>query len=156
VPFFLVESGCALAEGRGERLTPLPSLPERWVVLVKPPVGISSGAVYQAFPPSRWSDGARTRAWLERAAGGDIPPPFNAMEPVALEVAPDAAAAREALRLAGAPFAVMSGSGSTYFTLMADAHEAAAVHARLRQAGHDSYLATLASPDGPRAGRPAR
>ncbi|GAI41543.1 unnamed protein product, partial [marine sediment metagenome] len=37
VAFFLY-GGMALVEGRGERVTPLPPLPHRWVVLLMPPV----------------------------------------------------------------------------------------------------------------------
>ena len=39
VAFFL-HGGTALVEGRGEKVAPLPSLPQRWVVLVVPPSGV--------------------------------------------------------------------------------------------------------------------
>ncbi|CAA9273694.1 MAG: 4-diphosphocytidyl-2-C-methyl-D-erythritol kinase [uncultured Chloroflexi bacterium] len=95
VPFFLAESPCALAEGRGELLTPLPSLPPRWLVLLKPDAGISAGAVYKAFPACSWSDGARTTRWLEDASRTRaVPPPFNDLELIALQVEPAAASAR--------------------------------------------------------------
>lgn len=127
VPFFLAGSPLCLAAGRGERLTELGLLPATWLVLVKPPVGISAGAVYQAFPRERWSDGERTRAWLEHAfRNRDVPPPFNDLEAAALTVEPRAAAARDVLRAAGAVAPVMSGSGSTYFWL-ADEEQAARV-----------------------------
>src|SRR5262245_1234011 len=116
VPFFLGESACALAEGRGERLTPLPALPPRSVVLARVPVAVSTAAVYGAFPPGRWADGRRTEAWIEASAGGkEVPPPFDDFEPVTLGVAPAAVAAREALTAAGAPRVTLSGSGPTYF-----------------------------------------
>src|SRR4051812_28052544 len=77
VPFFLQPGGCALVEGRGERLTPLPALPTQWLVLVKPPVGISAAAAYGALDRSEWSDGARTRGWIDQAhSRGTAPPPF--------------------------------------------------------------------------------
>ena len=47
VPFFLT-GGTALATGRGERITPLPPLPQYWVVLVLLPRVLSTAAVYQA------------------------------------------------------------------------------------------------------------
>lgn len=37
---FCVSGGTALAEGRGERLTALPALPDCWIVLCKPEFGI--------------------------------------------------------------------------------------------------------------------
>jgi 4-diphosphocytidyl-2-C-methyl-D-erythritol kinase len=132
VPFFLGESACALAEGRGERLTPLPALAERWVVLAKVPLEVSTAAVFTAFPPRRWSDGRRTVAWLEASRGGaGVPEPSNDLEAVALAVAPGAGRARDALLEAGAPGATLSGSGPTYFSLFEDEPAARAVYDRL-------------------------
>lgn len=144
VPFFLLDGACALAEGRGEALTPLAPLPERWLVLAKVEEGISAGAVYGAFPPNGWTDGSRTSAWLaEGRMSGVVPAPFNALEPVAVELAPGVAAAREALLAAGATAAVMSGSGSTYFALCDTEAEARAIDDRLRSArwGGESWVA---------------
>ncbi|MBE3553675.1 MAG: 4-(cytidine 5'-diphospho)-2-C-methyl-D-erythritol kinase, partial [Thermicanus sp.] len=45
VPFILY-GGTTLATGRGEVLTPLPSPPPSWVVLAKPPIGVSTSEVY--------------------------------------------------------------------------------------------------------------
>jgi 4-diphosphocytidyl-2-C-methyl-D-erythritol kinase len=141
VPFFLGESGAALVEGRGERITPLAALPRRWVVLVKPPAGIAAAAAYGALTADRWSDGQETLAWLRRAATGSLPAPFNALEAAALAVAPEASAGRIALQRAGAPAPIMSGSGSTYFTLFDDRGAAAAVLARLHREGCEAYVA---------------
>lgn len=143
VPFFLVATGCALIEGRGERVTPLPPLPPQWVVLVTPPVGISAGAVYRVFPPAAWQDGTRTAAWLAAAGHGQVPAPFNDLEAVAVQVAPACIVAREALLAAGAPYALMSGSGSTFFCLFQQEEAAQAVYSRLRTAGHQPVLAAF-------------
>ena len=133
VPFFLGESACALAEGRGERLTPLPALPGREVVLAGVPVAVSTAAVYGAFPSQRWTDGGRTAAWLRASAGGaTVPAPFDDLEPVTVTVSPEATRARDALLAAGAPLAVLSGSGPTYFALFDAAGAARAVYERLR------------------------
>jgi 4-diphosphocytidyl-2-C-methyl-D-erythritol kinase len=152
IPFFLGGSPAALAEGRGERLTPLPSLPETWLALLKPPVGLSAGAVYAAFPRERWSDGARTTNWLTEAGQGRLPPPFNDLEEVALQVAPEAEQARRALLAAGAPASIMSGSGSAYFATFERQGDAATVCERLRSRGHEAYVASFIT--GP--GRPVR
>ncbi len=141
VPFFLGPAACALVEGRGERVRPLPLLPARWVVLLKPPTGIATGEVYRAFPPARWADGRRTGRWLAAAAAGEVPAPFNDLEPVALEVAPAAAAARDALLAAGAPHAVLSGSGSAYFALFTTLREAERVRAAIPPAAGKALLA---------------
>ena len=139
VPFFLGDSPLALVTGRGEVLRPLPvprALREVSVVLLRPPVGISAGAVYRAYPPSRWGgDTDRTSPWVRAAQAAThpnaLPAPFNDLEATALEVAPEVGAARDALIAAGAPHAVMSGSGSTYFACL-DARLADLVAERLR------------------------
>lgn len=46
VPFFLV-GGRACAEGYGERLTPLPDLPERWLVLARPDEGCPTPEMFR-------------------------------------------------------------------------------------------------------------
>ena len=133
VPFFLLDSAAALAEGRGERLTALEPLAQRWVVLVKPEMGISAGAAYAALTPDDWSDGSRTSAWLaEVRCSGTVPAPFNVLERAALRVEPRAATARDALLEAGADHAVMSGSGSTYFALFEAESAANAVAERVK------------------------
>src|SRR6185436_19518969 len=61
VPFFILGGTC-LAEGRGERLTPLPDQPRRPVVLLKPPLMVPTAAIYAATTAADYGDGARSRA----------------------------------------------------------------------------------------------
>ncbi len=59
VPFFLT-GGLALCEGRGERVSPLPAywpLPMRWLLLLKPSIGISTAAVFRSLSASDYTDG---------------------------------------------------------------------------------------------------
>ncbi len=65
VPFFLT-GGTALVEGLGERVTPLPPLEPQWdLMIVKPPVGISTAWAYGAVDGiSGRTPGQATAAWL--------------------------------------------------------------------------------------------
>src|SRR5262249_15458167 len=56
VPFFVL-GGTALVEGRGERVTPLSDLPGHWVVLLKPPVAVSTPAAFRALTPTDYTTG---------------------------------------------------------------------------------------------------
>ena len=59
VPFFLA-GGTALGLGRGDEIYPLVDLPRHWVVLVRPPFGVSTKDAYG------WYDNERTSRRLER------------------------------------------------------------------------------------------
>ncbi len=66
VPFFLT-GGTALAEGLGEKITPLPPLTPDWpLIVVKPDAGVSTAAAYAALDAaSDRQRGAATERWLE-------------------------------------------------------------------------------------------
>lgn len=134
VPFFLTP-GAALAEGIGERLTPL-SLPPLHLVLFNPGVAVSAADAYRwlgetgAFTPPL----DLTALGTALAAGGPLPY-FNALQPEVQRRHPEIAAALKALEDAGLHSPLMSGSGSTCFALAASRQEAERAAARL-QAGH--------------------
>jgi len=89
VAFFLT-GGTALAEGRGEKITPLPPLTTDWpLVVVKPAIGVSTAAAYAALDAvtDRKMSGV-THRWL----GGEQVP-SNDFEAVILPVYPEVAAA---------------------------------------------------------------
>lgn len=50
VPLFLL-GGAVICEGRGERITPVEDIPEMWLVLIRPPVGLSTPRVYRECIP---------------------------------------------------------------------------------------------------------
>src|SRR2546421_1821555 len=67
VPFFL-KGGLAFCEGRGERVRSFaPHWPSsmRWLLLVKPGIGVSTAAVHHALPMSDYSDGQVSKMVLK-------------------------------------------------------------------------------------------
>lgn len=46
---YCIMGGTALSEGIGEILTPLPAIPDCFILIAKPPVGVSTAYVYGAF-----------------------------------------------------------------------------------------------------------
>jgi len=125
VPFFLT-GGRALAEGYGERLTPLPdpgpSLSgPAWFVVIRPPVGCGTVSMYQAL------DAARPHA--EPLA--DAPIGTNDFESVAPDVC---RAVIHTLRSHGLP-AGLSGSGSAVFGVCESESQAHAI-AQTLDPGH--------------------
>lgn len=135
VPYFLT-GGTALAAGRGERITPLPPLPQRWIVLVPLPAALGTAAVYGAVTPADYTSGVATADTVAAARHGTLSPQsrwHNALARPAVTLAPGIAAAQTALRQAGAQHAHVSGSGPTVFAVSRDEAAADARADRLRQ-----------------------
>lgn len=125
---FCVREGTALAKGRGELLTPLPALPEVWLVLVKPPLGVSTAKVYGAFRPERVESRPDTSGILralQEAEYASVPRYLcNVLEPVTMEMVPEVKEIKNRLLEAGAINALMSGSGPTVFGIARDQNHA--------------------------------
>jgi len=147
VPFFLY-GGTALVEGRGEIVTPLPPLSGLWVLLVSPPLLIpaKTRSLYAALSPADYTDGSITQrlaADLRAGRGLDTSLLYNAFERVACTLYPAIAAYREAFLAAGAPFARLSGSGPTLYTLLPDQDEGWRICQRLAARGIRCWLVPL-------------
>jgi 4-diphosphocytidyl-2-C-methyl-D-erythritol kinase len=128
VPYFVL-GGLCLAEGRGERLTPLPDLPDQPVLLVTPPLAVPTGPVFRATTAADYADGTRTDQLIARLRAGQQWTPdllINSLEPVCFRLYPALADVAAALRAAGAPWIRLSGSGPTLYTLP-ESHAAAQV-----------------------------
>ena len=52
MPFFL-SGGTALGLGRGEEIYPLVDLPPHWIVVVRPPFGVSTAEAYAWYDEDR-------------------------------------------------------------------------------------------------------
>jgi 4-diphosphocytidyl-2-C-methyl-D-erythritol kinase len=120
----------ALVEGIGERVEPLPEPAEHAAVLLPGGGGLSTAEVFAEADrlglgraPEELEDLA---VRLREAAGAGASPLsyagmlVNDLEPAALSLRPDVGEALEALRSAGAPVAVLSGSGPTAVGLFPD------------------------------------
>jgi 4-diphosphocytidyl-2-C-methyl-D-erythritol kinase len=113
VPVFL--QGCsAFASGRGEVLEPL-ELPQRWFVVVRPPVAVSTREIFSAPQLTRDTPALRIRALP--ADGG-----HNDCEPVVRERYPEVAAVLDRMARSGAR---MTGTGACVFVAV-QTHAAAA------------------------------
>jgi 4-diphosphocytidyl-2-C-methyl-D-erythritol kinase len=134
---FFVYGGTALAEGRGERVTPLPDVPPTWLVLVVPPFRLpeKTRRMYSALTPADFTDGSRTEALLRRLRQGRPIADdglYNAFERAAYDVFDGLHAYRDALLEAGARRVHLAGSGPALFALGPEEEAARAVYDRLR------------------------
>lgn len=167
VPFF-VTGGAALAEGRGESLTPLPPAQGSVVVMAPPPDGDGVGkardgdasrnpvapsdgadvgktaAMYALLQTEHYSDGRASDELEQRLRAGAPASDWggaltNAFEAVAPQAHPLYAAMREAFEAEGLR-PLLCGSGPAMFALAPDAPAAAK---RLRRAGWPAQAARL-------------
>ncbi len=125
---YCFDGGTQIAEGIGEILTPLPSIPDAYVLLVKPPVNVSTGTIYEqidSVPVSIHPDTDAMIAALERkdifAVADNL---SNVMEAVTQNIHPIIGGIKEKMIMNGALGAVMSGSGPTVFGIFDDFNKA--------------------------------
>ena len=118
VPFFL-SGGTALGLGRGEEIYPLVDLPRHWVVIVRPPFGVSTAEAYSWYDEDRAAGVRENREfqllpvpWPTRAAQM-----INDLEPPVVRRHQEIGVLKATLRELGATAAAMSGSGSAVFGL---------------------------------------
>lgn len=148
VPFFL-SGGTALGLGRGEEIYPLVDLPPHWVVIVRPPYGVSTAEAYS------WYDEDRAAGLREPRELQILPVPWptraaqmiNDLEPPVVRRHPEIGALRTALRDAGAVAAAMSGSGSAVFGLFRSRAAAKRAIRPLSKAGTVALLTRTVSRD---------
>ena len=132
IPFFL-GSGSAICRGRGERIQATEPL-HLHVVVVRPPVGLSTPQVYQGCRPAstpasigKLQSGLRKGNWNEVRSAL-----VNRLEEPAARLTPWIGRLRKEFESAGCIARQMSGSGSSYFGICENARHARQVAGRLR------------------------
>jgi 4-diphosphocytidyl-2-C-methyl-D-erythritol kinase len=140
IPFFL-QTGPALATGRGEIIQPLDDFPAMrgvFIVLVHPGFGVSTPWAYQQlanFPAAVNGTPGRARRLIARlqtsltAAAAEF---YNALEAPVLRKYPLLELFQEFFRENGASATLMSGSGSTTFALAPGRDAAEAMQERFK------------------------
>ncbi len=153
VAFFLY-GGTALAEGRGERVTPLPPLPPMWVVVMMPLVPKlqrKTERLYASVKVSQYTEGQITdrlvalltgRSLKERGIEGErlISNVFNVFDSVAGESFPGLEGYWQQFLKAGVEEVHLAGSGPALFTLVKDKAQAEKIYGNLQKEGLESYL----------------
>ena len=141
LPFFLW-GGMALVEGRGERVRSLYSLPACQVLLVRPPIEVSTAAVYGHITPDGFSNGTTSERLM--ALPPDTTPEHwllcNDLQAVTCRLFPLVQEVLGFLALCGATQWQMCGSGPTCFALFTDDHEATRAAERARARGWDAWI----------------
>ena len=143
---FFFYGGTALAEGRGEIVTSLPSLPHMWVVLMMPPVPRRPGKtkqLYASLQASHHTGGQITDELVTLLTrGGEVTSSslFNVFDKVALDNFAGLGEYKEQFLKVGAQEVHLAGSGPALFTLVRDKNQAEKIYENLQKQGLTSYL----------------
>lgn len=120
VPYCIMR-GTVLAEGIGEKLTPLPSVPKCYVLIAKPPLSASTETVYEKYDALSCVEHPDIDGIIKGLSDADIHQVAasmgNVLEQVMLKEYPIIGQIKQAMLDLGAMGALMSGSGPTVFGL---------------------------------------
>lgn len=142
VPYCIYGS-TAFVTGRGEFVQELPSMPQCWVVLVKPRVSVSTKTIFDAlsFGSIEHPDiSAIKDAVCENNYPKMIQSLGNALEPITIQKYPIVEQIKERMLKFGADAALMSGSGPTVFALCEKHSRAQRVYNGLKGFCDEVYL----------------
>jgi 4-diphosphocytidyl-2-C-methyl-D-erythritol kinase len=153
VPFFLA-GPTALVEGRGERVTRIPSPPPGWVVLVCPEYDVKEKTtrLYGSLTRNDMSEGIVTHQLIAALIEGDFPRSnllYNVFERAASSVFEDLDRTRGTVMRVSGRDVHLSGSGPTLYTLYQAREEdkARKVTDALVAAGLRTFLARIVTRD---------
>ncbi len=136
VPYCIMR-GTVLAEGIGEKLTPLPPMPSCKVVVAKPQISVSTKFVYENLKLNEIDAHPDIDILLSGIREGNLHKVAanmgNVLETVTIPNYPVIAEIREEMMRLGALNAMMSGSGPTVFGLFDDEVLAQRAYTELRE-----------------------
>lgn len=125
---YCVMARTALSEGIGELLTPVQGLGSCYILIAKPPAGVSTGQVYECFDTYGvdWHPDVRGMVLaLEKNDIYEVAAKLgNVLEVVTMRQHPEIAEIKKIMSEQGALNAVMTGSGPTVFGLYKEQTEA--------------------------------
>lgn len=117
---YCIYGGCAYVTGRGEHVEPIAPAPKRWLVIVKPHLGVSTGTVFKEVDVTTIAhvNVAALKAAIE---AGDYEEMLthmgNSLEDITIARRPEIQKIKNCLTAAGADIALMSGSGPSVFAI---------------------------------------
>lgn len=143
---FCIEGGAAVARGIGEELEPIPSLKHVWMVLVKPPIGVSTQSVYGDFDLDRVKKHPDNKKLIEAMKRNDYrfiaSNMYNVLEEVTSKRHSEIEMLEKKMKEYGAIGTMMSGSGPTVFGIFKTYRKAEAAYKNLNRKHKEVFLVT--------------
>lgn len=146
IPFCIVGGTC-LAQNIGDVVSPLEDIPECFLVLAKPQMGVSTKEAYESFDNASYIRRPKREKMLIAAANGDFDEmcrlSANVFEQV-IEVT-ERVEIKKIMRKHNAKFSLMSGSGPTVYGIFENNEDAEACAEKLKSIVKDVFIATPVS-----------
>lgn len=118
---YCISGGTCLAEGVGEILTPLRSMPHCYVAIANPPYEVSTAEIFDRIDKEKGYDHPNADAILKGIEEGNLNAIAynmgNVLESVTIRVHPDIEEIKKLMLVNGALGSLMTGSGPTVFGL---------------------------------------
>lgn len=142
---FLVHGGCGVATGRGERVQLVSHATKAWLVLVRPPVFVSTGAVYEAMKTYQKHAVPTSNRMVNMLVEGDLDEITrcisNDLMAVAESLYPEIGEERHRMENVVKTPVFMSGSGPTLYCLAPNQAVAQRYYNAIRGFAKEVYLA---------------
>lgn len=141
---YCIMGGTALSEGIGEKLTPLPAMPDCWILIAKPPIHVSTAFVYGNLKVREITIHPDIDGMTEAIHGHDLYGIVNrldnVLETVTIQAYPVITEIKERMMDYGALGSLMSGSGPTVFGIFEQKAEAEKAAEAIRIAGLSNQI----------------
>ena len=138
VPYCIM-GGTALSEGIGEILTPITPMPECFILIAKPPIGVSTAYVYNAYDSLKEKYHPDVDAMKDAIEKQDIKRIAmllgNSLEGVTIDEYPVINRIKELMLGNGALGSLMSGSGPTVFGIFDDREAIINAEGKIKESG---------------------
>lgn len=127
VPYCLM-GGTALSEGIGEKITPLPPIPNCHILIVKPNINVSTKYVYENLNLSKVTNRPNINGIIQGIKNNDLNLAIshfaNTLESVTIQKYPEINQIKKVMMEQGALVSMMSGSGPSVFGIFTDSQAA--------------------------------
>lgn len=143
VPYCILAK-TALSEGIGELLTPVSALKDCYVLVVKPPISVSTKMVYTNLKANELEHHPDVAGMVDALSNNDLDGVCarmeNVLETVTVNLYPEIEQIKNLMKKQGAENAIMSGSGPTVFGIYKEESVAKKAAEAVRQAGYSDEV----------------
>jgi 4-diphosphocytidyl-2-C-methyl-D-erythritol kinase len=141
---FCIQGGTCLAEGLGEKLTEIKKIPDCYILLVKPDVGVSTKQVYQNLKLNDIKERPDIQGMLQAIEKKDLKDicksMVNVLETVTIKMHPIISELKQKLLEYGAIGSLMSGSGPTVFGIFEGMASAQAAYEDIKDLVNEVFV----------------